>query len=119
MTGLKQQFYYTEAFKHKVVQEVLEGKISKADARRKFGIPGHGTILRWIRKFEEKSTLDLPMSKEKSLSKEALIKRIKALERQLEDEKLKSEGLSKMIDIAESQLKVSIRKKSGTKQSKR
>jgi hypothetical protein len=48
-----------------------------------------------------------------------LIKRIKELERQLEDEQIRSLGLSKMIDIAEEQLKISIRKKSTTKQSKR
>jgi hypothetical protein len=51
-------------------------------------------------------------------SKEDLVKRIKELERQLEDERLRSEGFSKMIDIAEDQLKISIRKKSDTKQSK-
>ncbi len=51
-------------------------------------------------------------------NKDGLIKRIKELERQLEDEKIRAEGYSKMIDIAEDQLKISIRKKSTTKQSK-
>jgi cell division septum initiation protein DivIVA len=54
----------------------------------------------------------------KKSDKEALIKRIKELERKLEDEQIRSEGLSKMIDIAEEQLKITIRKKSSTKQSK-
>jgi hypothetical protein len=39
------------------------------------------------------------------------------LERQLEQAKLKIAGLETMIDIAEQELKISIRKKSGTKQS--
>ena len=54
----------------------------------------------------------------KKSDKETLIKRIKELERKLEDEQIRSEGLSKMIDIAEDQLKISIRKKSVTKQSR-
>jgi translation initiation factor 2B subunit (eIF-2B alpha/beta/delta family) len=55
----------------------------------------------------------------KKSDKDELIKRIRELERQLEDEQMRSFGLSKMIDIAEDQLKISIRKKSATKQSKR
>jgi len=51
--------------------------------------------------------------------KKELVKRIKELERKLEDEQIRSFGYSKMIDIAEEQLKVSIRKKPDTKQSKK
>jgi hypothetical protein len=54
----------------------------------------------------------------KKSDKDALIRRIMELERQLKDEHIRSEGLSKMIDIAEEQLKVTIRKKSSTKQSR-
>ena len=50
---------------------------------------------------------------------EELEKRIKELERQLEDEQIRSFGYSKMIDIAEDQLNISIRKKPDTKQSKK
>ena len=55
----------------------------------------------------------------KKSNKEELIKRLKELERRLEDEQLRAEGYSKMIDIAEDQLKITIRKKSDTKQSTR
>ncbi|GGE49119.1 hypothetical protein GCM10011413_14060 [Pedobacter psychrotolerans] len=48
-------------------------------------------------------------------SHEELKARIKALERQLEDEQLRAEAYSRMIDIAESELKVPIRKKSSTR----
>jgi len=40
----------------------------------------------------------------------------KALQKQVEMLKLKVEGLETMIDIAEEQLKIDIRKKPGTKQ---
>jgi septal ring factor EnvC (AmiA/AmiB activator) len=48
-------------------------------------------------------------------SVEELQKRIKQLEHQLLDSQLKEEAYRRMIDIAEKELKVSIRKKPNTK----
>ncbi|OYZ29813.1 MAG: hypothetical protein B7Y24_14455 [Sphingobacteriales bacterium 16-39-50] len=48
-------------------------------------------------------------------SEATLLARIKQLERQLEDEQLRSEAYNKMIDIAERELNIPIRKKSNTK----
>ena len=48
-----------------------------------------------------------------------LCQRIKELERQLEDEQIRSFGYNRMIDIAEKQLNITIRKKPDTKQSKK
>lgn len=45
--------------------------------------------------------------------------RIRELEQQLAKEKMRSTCLDTMIDIAECELKVDIRKKSGAKQSKK
>jgi transposase len=115
MKGIK---FYSESFKREVVREIKGGLISKAEARRKYDIPGSSTIIGWIRKFDGKAT-DYPRFMEyKKCDKEALIKRIRELERKLEDEQVRSEGLSKMIDIAEEQLKITIRKKTATKQSR-
>lgn len=50
---------------------------------------------------------------------EALLKRINELEEALLDEKIKAEGYSIMIDIAEKEFQIPIRKKLGTKQSKK
>ena len=47
---------------------------------------------------------------------EAAHKRMRELEKQLEDAQMKTIALETMIDIAEEQLKIVIRKKSGTKQ---
>ena len=58
------------------------------------------------------------MKKEK-LSSQELEKRIQELENELEHERMRSVCLDKMIDIAEQELKVDIRKKSGAKQSKK
>ena len=109
---------YSENFKRVVVREVQMGLITKEEARRKYHIGGKSTVLKWIRKFESNTPFNQTNMFYERESKEDLVKRIKELERQLEDERLRSEGFSKMIDIAEDQLKISIRKKSDTKQSK-
>ena len=51
----------------------------------------------------------------KSLNPEEQRDYIKQLEFKLEDEKLRSEAYKKMIEIAEKELKISIKKKSNTK----
>ncbi|WMI95433.1 helix-turn-helix domain-containing protein [Bacteroides fragilis] len=60
----------------------------------------------------------IPMKGEK-LPIEAMEERIRELEQQLAKEKMRSTCLNTMIDIAERELKVDIRKKSGAKQSKK
>ena len=110
--------FYEESLKQEVVREVLAGHISQEAGRRKYCINGHSTISNWISKFEESDPQNNTMDYSKS-DKEDLIKRIKELERKLEDEQIRSFGYSKMIDIAEEQLKVPIRKKPDTKQSKK
>jgi transposase-like protein len=115
---MKGNNFYSESLKQEVVQEIKSGFISKAEAKRKYDIRGCGCINKWIRNFEITIPENLKLMDYKKSDKEALIKRIMELERQLKDEHIRSEGLSKMIDIAEEQLKITIRKKSSTKQSR-
>ena len=116
MTGSNR---YNESIKREVVFRVRAGDITQEDARKEYGIKGHSTILKWIRKFEGVELQSHSYMDYRKTEKQELIKRIKELERQLEDEKILSLGYSKMIDIAEEQLNISIRKKPDTKQSKR
>jgi hypothetical protein len=60
------------------------------------------------------SLLGMPANKPQP-SVEELQRRIKQLEQQLMDSQLKEEAYRRMIDIAEKELKVSIRKKPNTK----
>ena len=116
---MKGNKFYSESLKREVVHEVLSGHLSKPEARKKYGIRGSSLIIEWIRKFEgSASQFRTTMDYNKSDKKE-LIKRIRELERKREDEQIRSFGYSKMIDIAEEQLKVPIRKKPNTKQSKK
>jgi len=114
--------YYTDEFKKNIVNEVLNGLISKAEARRRYGIKGKSAILSWMRNFElSKSCSDMPRKKQETLpkSKEELEAENLRLKQELEIEQLRSKALNVMIDIAEDRFKIPIRKKSGAKQSKK
>ena len=115
---MKGNNFYSESLKREVVRGVKSGLLSKAEARKKYNIRGAGCLNLWISKFDGKLLDNRKVMEYKKYDKEDLIKRIKELERKLEDEQIRSQGLSKMIDIAEEQLKITIRKKSITKQSK-
>lgn len=117
---------YSEQFKKQVVLEVLSGKISKEAAKRKYRLKGNTQVLRWLRYYEQYGVCSLTLSrnsyqsmsqkkKEKSPEHLALEAKIKQLEQRLEDESLLKEMYSRMIDIAEREYKIPIRKKSNTK----
>lgn len=111
--------FYSESFKREVILKIQSGQIWKEEARRVYGIKGHSTISNWIRKFEDSDPQSMRLMDYSKHDKKDLIKKIKELERQLEDEQIRSFGYNKMIDIAEEQLNISIRKKPDTKQSKK
>jgi len=116
--------HYTDEFKLKVVQEYLSTDKSVRDLKREYGFRGTGNIYKWMSKFglktltEEQIKVQSLMSKEnkKSPREIELEAKVRKMEEDLELERLRTLALSKMIDIAERDLKISIRKKSGTKQ---
>lgn len=118
---MKELIYLSDEFKRKVVQEVLSGSLTKQEARFKYGIKGKSAVLTWIRKFGEGiyhvESHHRPFMPEKPKNEKELLARIKKLEQELEDARLKAEAYAKMIEIAERDLNISIRKKSNTKQS--
>ena len=111
---------YSEAFKKKVVREVESNKLSKEQAKHKYHIGGNTTVLNWCRKygklnyFVSNYRITMP---NKEVVEQALKQRIKELERELSDAKLKIKVHEAMIDIAEDQFGIDIRKKHGIKQS--
>lgn len=111
---------YPDDFKIAVVQEVLNGLICKDEARRKYGIKGKSAVLNWIRKFDQSKSDTMKAkpktSKTTSKSIEELEAENRRLREELEVEQLRVRALNVMIDIAEDQLNIPIRKKSGAKQ---
>jgi transposase-like protein len=111
---------YTDEFKIQIVEEVLSGKITKEECRYRYGIKGNSTVLRWIRKFTGSYARFPNMSiQPKSEEIDRLWEQLRLLKSELEYERLKSTSYLEMIKIAEEDLKISIRKKSGAKQSRK
>ena len=107
---------YNLGFKLAVVSQVEKGELSYKQAQKHYGIQGRSTVLVWLRKH---GNLDWskPALLMKSKSNETPAQKIKRLERELEDEKLKNKILNTMIDISDSQYGTSIRKKYSSQQS--
>jgi len=110
---------YNMGFKLAVVAQVEKGEMTYRQAQKAYGIQGRSTVLKWLRKH---GTLDWSFPKVHFMSnpkhKESPAQKIKRLERELSDEKLKNEILNRMIDISDKQFGTSIRKKLSPKQSK-
>jgi|WetSurMetagenome_2_1015567.scaffolds.fasta_scaffold140988_2 transposase len=114
---------YPEPLKRAVVKEYETTNCSRAYLKRKFGLNNTNVIKWWVKKYGEKEYLTRPnapnplsmASPKESLEIQTLKQRIKQLERELEDAKILSEAYSLMIQKAEEQLKIPIRKKCNTK----
>jgi len=119
---MKKVNYYSDEFKKSIVDEVLNGILSKEEARCKYGIKGSSAVLNWIRKFDvnkSKSMKPKKNSVESGNSFEELEAENARLKQELDIEQLRNRALNVMIDIAERQFKIPIRKKPGAKQSKK
>ena len=114
----KQVNLLSDDIKMEVVQEYLRGGISQHKLMLKYNFRGKQCINNWIRKFVvEEPTNQTPMAKQvKSNESESSIDlKIKRLEEELKREQFKTKALNTMIDIAERELKIDIRKKPGAK----
>jgi transposase-like protein len=109
---------YSLAFKRMVVREALNGVPCK-ELAKKYNLPHYNTATVWKRYMkDEVSDLDLkPLTKQDKEDNKIISKRNNDLEKALSDANLKIVALETMIDIAERELNIKIRKKSGSKQS--
>lgn len=112
-----------EAFRRWLVREIVSGRMRQTEAMKRFDFGyknEHVTRTRlaeWIKTYSPSIPVTLPvMSEKEKLKLEALQKQVKELEKQLENAQMKNVALETMIDVAEEQLKIKIRKKSGPKQ---
>ena len=107
---------YTIGFKLSVVAQVERGEFTYKQAQHQYGIQGRSTVLVWLRKH---GTLDWnnPQTAMGPKPKETPAQKIKRLERELNDERLKNKILNEMITISDQQYGTSLRKKYLSKQS--
>ena len=110
----------TQAFKEKIVLEVVyQGKpIQKAV--EEYDLPSTYTLQMWIRQFQkqiENSMIVLPpMTEQQKADLKASEQRIKELEKALEYANVVICSLNHLIDFAEKEFHIPIRKKGGTRQ---
>lgn len=105
---------YSMAFKLAVVSEVEKGRLTYKQAQAKYGIQGRSTVLVWLRKHGSQDWYKPKQHAYLSKMKETPAQKIKRLERELANEKLKNEILSGMVDYADEHLGTSLRKKQYT-----
>ena len=106
-----------------ILKEYCETEISVKELQAKFYLSSSSQLSYWFRKFvDPKIKKSIHMKGRKidtgsfNLSEETLEQENERLRKELEHERLRSEALNIMIDIAEKELGISIRKKSGAKQ---
>ena len=110
---------FTASQKRSVVRSIASG-MSVKQAQIAFNIPYPSAIRKWLKQFNDENTelgyetaIEMPNKKSNPCDSEE----VKALKKALEEANLKNRALNTLIDIAEEQLKIDIRKKSGAKQS--
>ena len=112
---------FTDSVRRKAVREILSGVITVEEAKIKYGVKHKSSIQEWIKAFssEISNIRPLPMSNKENAPQTSSDeqKRIKELEEALLQAQLKIAGLETLIDVAEKELHIDIRKKPGTKQS--
>jgi transposase len=126
--------FFTIEEKHELIRDYLQSDCTKDEIWRKYtGLADHGRLLNWMRdlgyidiKSKKKSkivTQSASVAKKKNISLHSesefemlrLKKRVQELEMQLKDAELKAIAYSTMVDIAEKEFKIPIRKKLNTK----
>jgi transposase-like protein len=134
----KSRRYFTDTEKHQVIREFLSSGLTKREIWQKHtgGADERGHLLRWMRELgydvdTRKRMPNIvhnltPMPKKQKVEKSTgdqadsfealqLKKRIAELEKQLKDAELKAIAFSTMVDIAEKEFNIPIRKKLNTK----
>ena len=104
----------TEQEKEAVIAEYLLGETSYRNLGRKYGIDFR-VIHSWVTTVKGKTVHNQKKPKNQKSIPEELPSDVKRLQEELRKVKLQNELLNAIIDIAEDQLKINIRKKSGTK----
>lgn len=131
MTGKKKRTKsrnrYPEELKRKIAKDYLAGEASYGVLAEENGLANRGVVKEFVKWYRRKCELGnengctMPGKKQSkpTIGEQTLQQQVKELKRRLALSELKVESLETMIDIAEDELRVDIRKKSGAKQSKK
>ena len=122
--------YYSLELKHQICKDHIENGLSLRECVDKYQLSCHSLVHDWLRKLgyvegHDRRTRSaylsvenfqvLPKNQKKLPASTAELQQIALLKKELEDAKLLAEGYRRMIEIAETELKIPIRKKPNTK----
>ena len=109
---------YPESIKKAVVKEYESTDCSKNYLVRKYGLGGHPTVTRWLKKYGSgnefcnlEDKVQSPVMSKSSSQQKDKDARIEQLEQELSEAKLLAEAYRRMIDIAEQKHGIQIKKK--------
>ena len=122
--------YYSLELKHQICKEHIENGLSLRECVDKYNLSCHSLVHDWLRKLgyvpginrrtrsayigiENFKSLPDKRKKKQPLTQDQ--QQIEVLKKELEDAKLLAEGYRRMIEIAETELKIPIRKKPNTR----
>jgi transposase len=118
---------YSMSFKLQIVQEIERGQLTVTESTKTYGIQNRTTVVKWLRKFgnfdwENQTPFTMSKSPEQKImeleAKVKLLEKQKSfLERQAFVADKKAIIFDMMIDIAEEEYKIDIRKNSPPEQS--
>ena len=113
---------FTETEKRRIAYEVGSGLLSVEEAMEQNGVLYPGTIPKWIARYGHDPELAVMAKRpknepEKGKQYPSAEEELEALRKELEHEKLKNLALETLIEVAEEELDIEIRKKPGAKQS--
>jgi len=112
---------YSLSLKLLIVKEIEQGKLSSTAAQRKYGIQSRSTVVGWLRKYgnfdwENQTPTNMSKTPEQKImeleQKVKLLEKQKALlEKQLEQSDKKVILFDMMIEVAEKEYNIPIKKK--------
>ena len=108
------------SFRRWLINQIDGGHMSPLEIRERFQLSRkHYTdvLKRWQERYSDDLHVSLSfMSSKERADNKSLEKRIKELEQKLEKAQIKNVALNTLIDVAETEFKIPIRKKPGSKQ---
>jgi len=117
---------YSMSFKLQLIQDIEQGRLSVRSACKMYGIQSYSTVLTWLRKhgnfdWENQTPAHMPKTPEQKIleleAKVKLLEKQKAfLEQQANQSDKKAIIFDMMIDLAEKEYKIDIRKNSSPEQ---
>ena len=122
--------FYSLELKHQICKEHIDNGLSLRDCVEKYNLSCHSLVHDWLRRLGYIAGVNrrtrsayigienfqpLPDKPKKNRPLTPDQQQIELLKKELEDAKLQAEGYRRMIEIAETELKIPIRKKLNTK----